>query len=132
MTKMLIIAAVVLAALFTAPATRVHMLLLAHPVLEKLGPFGERLATPAKVYATKNDVSNLIRLLAIERNDRRRLPNERDFAAWAKRHAGDDAIDHWGHPYWIRKLGADSLIVGSNGPDGKRRTADDIQQTMAD
>jgi hypothetical protein len=129
MIKKLIVALAILAALWTAPPARARMLLLAQPALEKLGPVGERLLTPAKKYATKNDLAALLRLVAIERNEMRPVPSERDFPSWAKRKWGEDPIDRWGQQYWIRHVRR-TVTLGSNGPDGKRATADDIEQTL--
>ena len=129
MIKTFIIAIAILAALWTAPPARARMLLIAQPALEKLGPVGERLLTPAKVYATKNDLSALVRLVAIERNEMRPVPAQHEFGAWAKRKWGEDPIDRWGNAYWIRNAQG-NVVLGSNGPDGKRGTADDIQAPL--
>lgn len=129
MIKTLIIVLAILAALWAAPPARARMILVAQPALERLGPFGERLITPAKVYATKNDLSALVRLVAIERNEMRPIPSQHDFGAWAKRKWGEDPIDRWGSPYWIRQT-RDDVVLGSNGPDTKRGTQDDIQQSL--
>ncbi|HSJ13633.1 MAG TPA: hypothetical protein VK939_04405 [Longimicrobiales bacterium] len=124
----LIIALAVLAALWTVPPVRARITLIAEPALERLGPVGERLITPAKVYATRNDLDALMRLVAIERNEMRPIPSDKDFPVWARRKWGEP-IDRWGTPYWIRQAPR-TVILGSNGPDQKRGTEDDITQTL--
>lgn len=54
-------------------------------------------------------------------------PPPADFASWMiDNEIGAD--DPWGSPYYIEIL-ADSLVVGSPGPDLRSRTADDIRVT---
>ena len=129
MIKKLVVAIAILAALWMIEPVRARIILWMTPLLERLDPWGERLLTPAKVYATKNDLAALVRLVASERNEMRPLPTQQTFRAWAQRKWGEDPIDHWGQLYWIRQTRNDG-VVGSNGPDRQRGTADDVTHVL--
>ena len=55
-----------------------------------------------------------------------KYPRSKDFGEWLQRHRRGSE-DPWGSIYYF-ELHPDSFVVGSPGPDAKRRTADDIRQ----
>lgn len=130
MKKVLVVLAII-AALWTVPATRSKMVIVAQPLLTKLGPFGERLITPAHRYSARTDVKRFIKRMREDTAQGKRLPEARGFTAWANYRQDEDvSVDPWGNAYWMARKGR-QVTVGSNGPDGRRETADDLTETAA-
>lgn len=57
----------------------------------------------------------------------RGLPPARSFESWMAANSSSSATDPWGNVYWVEGQ-RDGFVVGSNGPDGQRGTADDITE----
>ena len=55
-----------------------------------------------------------------------KYPGSKEFGEWLQRHRRGSE-DPWGSSYYF-ELHPDSFVVGSPGPDAKRRNADDIRQ----
>jgi hypothetical protein len=127
--KKILIAVVLVALVWAVPAVRTKVVAAAVPVLERLGPVGDKLLTPSRKYATKNEIIAIARLIANDRTEGRTLPDDRGFNQWlTKRIYREDGIDVWGNRFWMR-IRRDSVTVGSNGPDGQRSTGDDVTHT---
>jgi hypothetical protein len=126
--KKLLFLLAVLAALWSIPASRARLVLLVRPALEKLGPAGERVITPAHRYAARTDIKRLIGTLRQEVGEGRTPPEPRLFPEWANRRQRESAMDPWSNPYWMKRKGI-LVTIGSNGPDGLRDTADDISES---
>lgn len=128
MIKKLIVLLAVLAALWTIPAARERMASAAVPLLERLGPSGQRLLAPAHRWAARHDVGELLKGMKQDALEGRRPPDANAFSAYARSRLEDDGLDPWGRGYWLERQRR-SVTVGSNGPDGRKGTADDITKS---
>ncbi|MBR9989573.1 MAG: hypothetical protein KFH98_07450 [Gemmatimonadetes bacterium] len=129
MMKKILTLIVLLAIVWAVPALRNRIGLAAVPVLEKLGPAGEKAANPFRRWEARNELSFYLRMMNDDRTEARALPDERDFSEWVRRRMPEETgIDPWGGSYWLRRRG-NEYIVGSNGPDGVRDTPDDVTQS---
>jgi hypothetical protein len=127
--KKILIAVVLVALVWAVPAVRTKVVAAAVPVLERLGPVGDKLLTPSRKYATTNENIALARPSANDRTEGRTLPDDRGINQWlTKRIYREDGTDVWGNRFWMR-IRRDSVTVGSNGPDGQRSTGDDVTHT---
>lgn len=128
MWKILIIVVLLLGAGFGIPQARGKISPVVSPVLDKLGPVGDALSRPAKRWAAKSEITILIRKLAEEHAERKELPSPIDFPRWIKSvtRGSNKGLDPWGHPYYLVHTEHD-VTVGSQGPDRKRNTPDDIR-----
>jgi hypothetical protein len=130
--KKLIVFVVVLAAVFAVTPLRERLCALTLPVLTRLGPVGDRLATPARRYSARNDLAFYKRLIESSQTEGRELPGDRTFAQWLRQRAPqDDGLDPWGNAYWLRRVRTGGWELGSNGPDGERDTPDDITERLS-
>lgn len=131
MLKFLLIFIFLVGAAFGIPAVRARITPPLAPLLDRLGPVGRKLSDPAKKIAARNEAGFLLRKLAADYQQNKALPDPLRFRVWMKQntHGGKGGLDPWGHPYYMvrahKKLG-----VGSQGPDRKRNTADDIRVTV--
>jgi hypothetical protein len=126
--KKIFIVVVLIAIIFAVPQLRSRVGATALPLLERLGPVGMALITPARRSATHHEVVEIARLIKADHEEGRPMPDE-NFTEWLRRRiVREDGIDVWGNPFWIRLTGI-TVQVGSNGPDGKRGTRDDVTHT---
>lgn len=126
----LVVLVAVLAALWTIPAARERMAGAALPLLERMGPTGERLMAPAHRWAARHDLDEVLTGMKQDALEGRRPPDPQAFAAYARRQLEKPAVDPWGQAYWLERAGR-TVTVGSNGPDGERGSADDITKSAA-
>lgn len=126
----LIVLLAIMAALWAIPASRERMVVLAVPVLEKLGPTGERLLVPAHRWAARHDLDEVLNGMKRDALEGRRPPDPQSFPAYARRQLEDDGLDPWGEPYWLERTGRE-VTVGSSGPDSRRGSEDDITKSAA-
>jgi hypothetical protein len=124
--KKILVAVIVLAIIWAVPALRQNIGMAALPLLERLGPVGERLATPARNFKAKGQATFYLRIMRDDATEGRELPNPRTFSQWAQRRLPRESEpDPWGNPYWLSQQGR-TFTVGSNGADGQRGTDDDV------
>jgi hypothetical protein len=128
--RMLIAVIVILAVIWAIEPARQRVTAAAVPVLEALGPVGEFALRPARRMGAKSQARQITRMITIERNENREVPDARSFDRWLARRMPDDRLDPWGNVYWL-DLRTNTLTVGSNGPDGVRGTDDDISHSVA-
>jgi hypothetical protein len=121
---------VVIALIFAIPTVRSRVGAAALPWIERLGPAGAMLLNPMRRSATHHEVVEIARLMKADKEEGRRLPGEgENFTEWLQRRiVREDGRDVWGNPFWLRMTGL-VVQVGSNGPDGKRGTSDDVTHT---
>lgn len=128
--KKLLIAILVLAIIWAVPALRNRVVVAILPVLERLGPVGDRIADPARAFKARHQQGFYLRMLKSDETEGRALPDERTFDQWVDRRMPQETgIDPWGGRYWLRRR-ARTFTVGSDGPDKKRDTDDDVIQTV--
>lgn len=126
--KKIIILVLALALIWAIPGMRQRIGIAALPLLERLGPVGERAANPVRGVKARNDARFFLRMLKDDRTEGRALPDGRNFEEWMRRRTPQESgIDPWGKPYWLRREGS-TYIVGSDGADGVRDTEDDVTQ----
>src|SRR5687767_119609 len=126
--KKILIAVILLAFIWAIPSVRTKVGAKAVPVLERLGPVGAAVLNPMRRYATQNEVVGIARLIKQDKEEGRPMP-EGDFTEWLRRRVvHEDGKDVWGTPFFIRLTGI-TVQVGSNGPDTKRGTKDDVTHT---
>lgn len=129
MIKKLLIVIVLIGAAWSIPPIRSRLTIVAGPLLEKLGPAGQKLLKPARNYAAKTQETAMLRMLAEEHNEGRDIPEPRTFVRWMKKKTGKEPVDPWGNRYWLERQKG-SLAIGSNGADGFRESGDDVKQTV--
>ena len=128
--KKLVAAVLLLAIIWAIPAVRNRLTVAILPVLEKLGPVGDRIANPARAYKARTQEAFYIRMLEDDDTEGRALPDERNFQQWVDRRMPQETgIDPWGRRYWLKRRGT-TFTIGSDGPDGQRNTADDVTQVI--
>ena len=128
MIKYVIIFICLIGASFYVPALRARVMPIFAPVLNHLGPVGDKLAGPSKRWAARNEANILLRKLAEEHAEHKDLPSPMNFQTWIKLNTrgGQKGLDPWNHPYYLVHNGS-SVTVGSQGPDRLRNTSDDIR-----
>lgn len=128
MWKKLLIGLVALGFAWSVPQVRARIVTALAPATSLLGPLGHRMQEPMRRYQAETDIKFLVEQLQMEKNEGRPLPsNVRAFNEWMGRRqgAGDKGRDPWGNLYWMDRT-TQGVEVGSNGPDGTRRTEDDL------
>lgn len=129
--KKAILAVLVLAIIWAIPDVRNRIGVALMPVLERLGPVGEKIANPVRAFQARNDLGFFLRIMEEDDTQGRRLPDTAGFSDWLEeRMPQESGIDPWGEPYWMRRTG-NRITVGSNGPDMLAKTEDDIVQEAA-
>jgi hypothetical protein len=131
MLKFIIIFIFALGAIFGIPQLRAKAMPLIDPLLTKLGPVGEKISAPSKKWAARNEANILIRKLAEEYNEKKELPDPLSFQPWIRMNTkgGKKGLDPWGRPYYLMRSG-NQITVGSQGPDRRRNSADDVRVTV--
>ena len=133
MFKFLVIFVLLLGAAFGIPPIRNRIAGPLDPVLSKLGPVGEKMQNPVRRWATKNEEMLIIRKLAEHHNQRRDMPSPLGFQGWIKQNfrsgSNDAGLDPWGRPYYLVHT-RQRITVGSQGPDRKRDTSDDVRVSV--
>lgn len=131
MVKTVIIALVLLGFAWAYQPTRARMVMATQPVLERMGPVGERIIRPIQRYNTKNEVSFIIDQIVLAKTEGREIPDERTFQRWMATRllTKNHGKDVWGRSYFLIRVGS-MLTVGSVGEDGQRGTADDIKKSV--
>jgi hypothetical protein len=126
--KKIIFLILALAIAWAIPGVRNRIGVAVLPVLERLGPIGERLGNPARAFKARNQLAFFLRIINDDRTEARPVPEDRTFTQWVRsRMPQENGIDPWGNPYLLRRRG-NTFTVGTNGPDGVRDTADDETQ----
>jgi hypothetical protein len=121
---------IVLAVIWAVPGLRNRVGVLALPLLERLGPVGERVAEPVENWKAKNQVKFYLRMIRDDATEGRPLPDARGFTQWTRRRfAEETGLDPWGNAYWLTRSGARTVTVGSNGADGELGTPDDVSES---
>jgi hypothetical protein len=127
--KKILMLVIVLAIIWAVPGLRHRIGFAALPLLERLGPVGERMATPMHNMKARNQVSFYLRIMRDEQTEGRQLPDARSFTQWtARRFPSEPATDPWGNAFWLSRDGR-RYTIGSNGADGQRGTADDVTES---
>jgi hypothetical protein len=122
--KKIVFLILALAIAWAIPGVRNRIGVAVLPVLERLGPVGEKLANPARAFKARNQLAFFLRIINDDRTEARALPEDRTFTQWVRgRMPQESGIDPWGNPYWLRRRGT-TFMVGTDGPDGVRDTAD--------
>ena len=133
MVKYVVIFIFILGAAFGIPAIRNRIAGPLDPVLSKLGPIGEKIQTPTRRWATKNEEMLIIRKLAEQHNQQKEMPSPLAFQSWIKQNfkgRGTEAgLDPWGRPYYLIHT-RNQITVGSQGADRRRETPDDIRVSV--
>lgn len=79
----------------------------------------------------ESDLSKMSRLITLDRNQGRPLPDQQGLPAFlARNEIGSDGLDPWGMSYLIQQE-ADSLALISAGPDRQYGTGDDLVVRVA-
>lgn len=131
MIKPILVMLVVFGFLMGTPSTRSRIVSAAEPAMEKLGPVGRVVMRPFQGFTANTEVKFIGEQIKLARELGRDLPTERTFQDWVRMRAKtrNDGKDPWGAPYFLTR-GQQTMTVGSAGPDGKAKTADDITYTV--
>lgn len=128
--KKALIVVVALAIVFAIPDLRNRVGTAALPLLERLGPVGQRMADPFREVSARNEIKFFIRILTDDYADSRPIPDDQTFLQWIDRRMPQETgIDPWDNPYWMRRRDR-SIIIGSSGADGVRGTDDDVFERL--
>lgn len=126
--KKAILLVLALALIWAIPGVRQRIGVAMLPLLERLGPVGERAADPVRALKARNQLSFFLRIIHDDHLEGRPLPDQTTFREWMNRRMPrEPGIDPWGNAYWLRRSG-NAFTAGSNGPDGVRDTEDDVIQ----
>ena len=131
MLKFILIFILLIGAVFGFPPLRNRVVPHMGPVMKLLGPFGDKISAPSKRWAAKNEMRILLRKLAEDHAEKKDLPSGLNFQSWirANTRGGAKGLDPWGHPYYLVRAGK-LITVGSQGPDRRRNTPDDIRVSV--
>jgi hypothetical protein len=130
--KALLIIILLIGAAFGIPSIRNRIVGPLDPMLSKLGPAGEKIATPARRWQTNQEATLIIRRIADDRSLRKPVPTPLTFQNWLKANMRGlkwEGNDAWGHPYYYIHT-RQNMTVGSHAQDGLRDTEDDIRVTL--
>lgn len=126
--KKAIFVVLALAIIWAIPDARNRIGVALLPLLERLGPVGERAANPVRAFKARTHLSFILRIIRDDETENRQLPDARSFKQWmSQRMPQESPLDPWGNEYWLTRQGA-AFTVGSNGPDAVRGTDDDVIQ----
>jgi hypothetical protein len=126
--KKLIFLVLALAVIWAIPDLRNRVGVALLPLLERLGPVGERVADPVRAFKARNHLSFILRIISDDEAEKRQLPDAGSFKQWmSQRMPQESPLDPWGNEYWLTRRGT-AFTVGSNGPDAVRATDDDVIQ----
>ena len=127
MFKFLLFFILAVGTVFGIPALRAKVMPPLEPVLSKLG-IGERLSNPIKKRTANNEIRVLLQKLAEDISEKKEPPSPLGFRGWVRANTRLEkrGLDPWGRAYWLSRS-PNQLTVGSNGPDQKRDTPDDVR-----
>jgi hypothetical protein len=127
--KKILVLVIILALIWAVPGARERIGGAALPVLDRLGPAGEWLATPVRNLKARGQTKFFLRQLRDDATEGRELPDAARFADWLQRRVPrEEHDDPWGRPYWLNREGR-AFSVGSDGADGVRGTDDDVVES---
>ena len=120
----------VLAVIWAIPPVRAALMEKLHPVFAKLGPVGEKAATPMRRYTARTQINAVLTNLKQRSEEGRQVPTVQEFPRFLRDHPPSDKrdLDPWGTAYFMSKTGR-TITIGSAGPDGVRGNADDITKS---
>ena len=82
---------------------------------------------PMLIWSAEREMEELSRSVRREARETYQLPQTRQWGAWlVTNFTGDAATDPWGTTYSYQAW-ADSFAIRSDGPDGQRRSEDDLR-----
>ncbi|MGH7129163.1 MAG: hypothetical protein ACREIV_11395 [Planctomycetaceae bacterium] len=131
MKKLFLLLVVAGGAISSVPPLRAAAEPVMGPVLttasETLDPLLSRILDPVFTWSARNESENLVRWLDEQRTFGVRLPLPTQFQDYVDfhYHSGRGGDDPWGSPYYLQ-ITADSIVVGSPGPDAIPETPDDV------
>lgn len=130
MLKFIAIFALALGAVFGVPSLRAKVMPTVEPVLTKLG-LGDKISNPIRKRTANNEIRVLLQKLAEEIAQKKKPPSALNFQTWVRANTRlpKRGKDPWDRPYWLLHTKS-GLTVGSNGPDQKRDTSDDVKITV--
>jgi hypothetical protein len=131
MFKKIAIVVILLGFAWAWEPTRVRMVLAARPVLERMGPFGEKAIAPIVRYNTKTELTFISDQIQMAKTEGRETPDANTFQMWLQKNVKtkNNGKDPWDQKYFLIQLGS-TLTVGSIGEDGERGTDDDIKASI--
>ena len=131
MVKNVLIAIILLGFAWAWEPTRMRMIVAARPVLERMGPLGDKAITPIQRYNTQTEISFIMDQISLAKTEGHEVPDARSFQRWVQKRivTKNQGKDPWNHPYYLIRVGS-MLTVGSVGEDGKRGTDDDIKKSI--
>lgn len=131
MAKNIFFAIVLLGFAWAWEPTRVRMIIAAKPMLELMGPLGDKALTPIQRYSTRTELSFISDQITLAKTEGRETPDARSFQRWMQKRVvtKNKGMDPWNHPYYLVRVGS-TLTVGSVGEDGERGTDDDIKKSI--
>ena len=121
----------VFAVIWAIPPVRASLIEKLHPLFAKLGPVGERAATPMRNYTARTQINAVLTNIKQRSEEGRQVPTAQGFERWLREHPPSDKkeMDPWGHPYFMTKTSR-TYTIGSAGPDGVRGNADDVIKSV--
>lgn len=115
-TKLIVLVVVGFLAALYFPDSRQRMIDEAMPVIQ-----------PVLIWSAEREIEVLSRSVRRQARETYRLPATRAWGSWLTANfTGDATTDPWGKTYSYQAW-ADSFAIRSDGPDGVRRSEDDIR-----
>lgn len=131
MLKAILIGVVLLGFAWSYPPARERIAGVLEPVLERLGPVGEKILEPTRKTSTRTELAFILRMIKEDTNVGHQPPDPRNFDEWLqmKIRSGRHGKDPWASSYYMVRTRS-TLTVGSPGPDRVRNTPDDLVDSM--
>jgi hypothetical protein len=131
MAKKVLIVILLIGFAWAYPPTRARMALYAQPVLERMGPVGDRMVLPIQRYNTRTEINFILDQIHLAKTEAKEIPDERTFHRWMSKRilTKNNGKDPWNHPYYLIRVSG-MFTVGSVGPDGQRGTGDDLRKSV--
>lgn len=129
--KTFVVILLLIGAAFGIPSIRNRIVGPLDPLLSKIGPLGDKIATPARRWQADQEFKLILRRIEEERSLRRPMPAPRTFQSWLKTNVPAlerQGNDPWGRPYYFIH-NRQTTTIGSEGPDRIRDTPDDVRRS---
>src|SRR5687768_1280652 len=124
MFKIILILLVFAGAVASIPALHDRVMPLLEPITSRVSARAEKAGQPYNVMKANSQMRDVVHTLAQDRVEGKPKPKTpREFATWQS--YNKVPLDPWGNRFFMT-MKRDSTIIGSNGPDGTRGTADDV------
>src|SRR5688572_17673122 len=123
MWKIILALLVFAGAVASIPALNARVMPLLEPITSRLSAGTEKASQPYYSMKANSQLRDVVHTLAQDRAEGKPKPTAKEFVGWQT--YNKVPLDPWGNKFFMT-MKRDSTVIGSNGPDGKRGTPDDV------